>query len=95
MSIEKIKVRGLANISAWIFLTWGTIVFIDGLLDAFWLEPESNWFSLYKWQFVTIDQWTNYARFEMIYGACCIMIAGLLFHLKNNLPEWRERESRI
>lgn len=86
--LEKIKIRGLVRTSGWIFLLWGTVIAVKGLLDAFWLEPEANYYSLKKWEFISIDQWIRYATFEVVYGFACIVISGLIFEYSKRVKEY-------
>ncbi|MFA5857690.1 MAG: hypothetical protein WC955_01335 [Elusimicrobiota bacterium] len=86
--MKKYKLRGLVSIAGWIILVFGLMVITDGVYDMFWGEPESNMFSFYKWQFVSLQQWANYARFELIYGLCCVLITAYLWGLSKKVPEY-------
>ena len=77
--------------AGWIFLIWGTVVALKGLLDAFWLEPEANYYSLKKWEFITIDKWIRYATFEVVYGIVCVILSGLLFEYSKRVVEYIPR----
>ncbi len=71
MAIEgKKEVKGLVRAAGCIFVFWGAVVVIKGILDAFVLSPESRFVPLAEW----VGKW---APFEMVYGVSCI-IAGIL-----------------
>ncbi len=89
--LEKVKIRGLVRASGWIFLIWGVVITLKGLLDAFWLEPEANYYSLKRWEFITLDQWIRYATFEVVYGVVCIIISGLLFEYSKRVADYISR----
>ncbi len=80
---DKVKIRGLVRVAGWMFLVWGAVVSVKGLLDAFILMPES--------EFVPMDKWVKYAGFEACYGLACVAVAGLLFAYGRRVPEWIER----
>ncbi len=82
--IEKIKIRGLVCQSGWIFFIWGIIVAIKGLLDAFILNPES--------EFVSLDEWLKYAGFELTYGLACLGVGILLFKFSPRVKEYIVRD---
>ena len=84
---EKIKVRGLAQIAGWIFVSWGSIIGVVGLYHAFLGEPEANYYSLEKWQFVTQEQWLRWDGFEITYGLACMGIGFLCWEYAKRLPE--------
>ena len=92
MSKEKIKIRGLVCFSGWIFLAWGTLVFVKGFWDVFWGEPEANLYSLSKWEFISKEQWLTWSGFEIFYGIVCISIWRILIKYSRRLPEYIERE---
>lgn len=92
--MEKIKIRGLLRISGCVFVVWGIIVFVDGILDALVFEPETNKFSLYKWEFITLNQWETYARFEIVYGIACILVALLIWKFAPRVPDFIDREKK-
>ena len=89
--MEKLKIRGLLHIAGRIFFGWGLFVGIKGIWDAFIGEPEANFFSPHKWEFVTRQQWFTWSGFEIAYGAACVMAAILLFHYAKRLPIFIER----
>ena len=88
---EKIKIRGLARISGWIFLCWGSLIAFAGIYHAFLGEPEANFYSPEKWQFVTQKQWLRWNGFEIAYGLSCIGIGILCWEYGKRLPEWITR----
>jgi len=90
--MEKIKIRGLTKIAGWVFVLWGTIVSVKGIYDAFWGEPESNFYSLSKWEFISKKQWFNWSGFEVAYGFSCVGLALLLWEFSKRLPEYVERK---
>ena len=89
--MRKIKIRGLLQISGWIFLIWGLIVSIKGFWDVFLGEPEANFYSQAKWEFVTRTQWLNWSGFEITYGIACMAVALLLWNYSKTLPEYIEK----
>ncbi len=90
--MEKIKVRGLFCIAAWIFNGVGFAVFVLGLFHAFLGEPEANYYSPQKWDFVTQEQWLRWSGFEVSYGLACLGLGYLLLRYANRVPDWVERE---
>jgi len=89
---KKVKVRWLFKFSSWLFIIIGTIILIDGILDSFILEPEANKFSLSKWEFITFEEWLNFARFEMIYGLSCIILGLYTLKFSRKLPSYIIKE---
>jgi hypothetical protein len=89
--MKKVKIRGLVQISGWLFILWGVAVALKGVSDAFWGEPEANLYSVSKWQFISQKQWLNWSGFEVMYGLCCIGISVLLFKYAKRLPKFVER----
>ena len=89
--MEKIRIRGLAVSAAWIFLSWGILVAVNGLYDVIAGEPESNLYSQSKWEFVTKAQWFNWSGFEITYGLACVGMAYLVWKYSGFLPEYKER----
>lgn len=85
---EKVKIRGLVRAGGWIFCIWGGIVAAKGLLDSLFLEPESNYYSLKPWEFVTYEQWQKWASFEMVYGTACLVVGFLLFEFSKRVKEF-------
>ena len=83
----KVKVRGLALISAAMFCVWGAVVAPKGAYDLFWGEPEANLYAPRPWAFVTQEQWLRYAGFELAYGLACLGVAWFLFKYSRFLPE--------
>jgi len=92
MLSRKIAVRGLARLAGWIFLVWGGLVFLRGIWDCFLGQPEANFYSPIKWQFVTRDQWLRYAGFEIFYGFVCAGLGWLAWEFSKRLPSWIERQ---
>jgi len=90
--MKKIKIRGLFRFSGWIFVAWGAITLSKGLLDAFALEPEVNFYAPHKWGFVSLGEWLRWAGFEIAYGCACITVGGLLFEFSKRVKEFITRE---
>lgn len=90
--MKKIKIRGLVNAAGWIFFAWGGIITVKGLYDMFWGEPEANFYSRVKWEFITQQQWLNWAGFELAYGLACAGIASLLWKYAKRTPEYITRQ---
>ena len=89
---EKVRIRGLARIAGWIFVVWGSVVGFVGLYHAFFGEPEANYYSLTKWEFVTQEQWLRWSGFEAAYGVACIGLGLLAWEYAKRLPEWIWRD---
>ncbi len=89
--LERIKVRGLARLAAWIFGAWGSVVTLKAIYDLFVGEPESNLFSPRKWEFVTQEQWLRYGGFELAYGLALLGLAWYCLSFSRFLPETIER----
>ena len=83
----KVKVRGLARVSAAMFGLWGAVVAPKGFYDILWGEPEANLYAPKPWAFVTQEQWSRYARFELVYGLACLGAAWYLLKFARFLPE--------
>lgn len=88
---EKILVRGLVKCAGWIFLIWGIVIALKGMYDSFWGEPEANYFSPEKWDFITQAQWIRYAGFEILYGLACVGVACALWKYASYMPEYYVR----
>jgi hypothetical protein len=88
---EKVKIRGLAMLSSWIFLFWGAAVTAKGLYDLFAGEPEANLYAPEPWAFVTREQWLRYGGFEFVYGLACLGLFWYLRRYARFLPETVER----
>lgn len=86
--------RRLARLAASIFGTWGSIVFFKSLYDLFKGEPEANLYSARPWQFVSLNQWTRYAAFELCYALCCLALAWAIFRYARFLPETIRRKRK-
>jgi hypothetical protein len=91
--MKKIKIRGLVVSASGIFLSWGAIVEFKGIFDAFWGEPEANFYSPNKWDFISQKQWLTWSGFEIAYGLACAGIALLLWKYARLLPPYIERKS--
>ena len=89
---EKVKIAGLARLTAWIFGVWGFIVTAKAIYDLFIGEPEANLFAPHKWQFVTRAQWLRYSGFELAYGLALLALAWYAASYARFLPEIVERE---
>ena len=92
--MEKVKIRGLVRIAGWIFIVWGALVTFKGFFDSFFGEPEANFYSPEKWQFVTQDQWLKWSGFEIAYGLAMVALGLVCWEAAKRLPEWIEREKR-
>lgn len=92
--METIKVRGLAFLSACILGAWGACVAAKGFYDLFGGEPEANLYSLAPWLFLSRDEWSRYAGFELTYGFSCLALAVLLRRFSRFLPETFQRPRR-
>ncbi|OGR83619.1 MAG: hypothetical protein A2902_05865 [Elusimicrobia bacterium RIFCSPLOWO2_01_FULL_64_13] len=90
-AVRKVKVRGLARIAGWILVLWGGLVSLIGLYDAFFGEPEANFYSLEKWEFVTQSQWLRWSGFETAYGLACAGLGLACWEFAKRLPDWIER----
>src|SRR4051812_18715695 len=91
-STEKVAVRGLAFLAAWIFLAWGGLVCLKGLYDLVWGQPEANFYSPRPWDFVTRPQWARWSAFEAVYGLACAGLGWAARTYAGRLPEWVARE---
>lgn len=94
MTKERVRIRGLALIPAWIIGAWGAVVAPKGLYDLFLGEPEANLYAPEPWAFVTREQWLRYGGFELAYGLACLGLAVALWRVSRFLPEWVERARR-
>ncbi len=92
--IEKVGRAGLARMTGWIFLVWGGIVALKGLYDAFWGQPEANFYSLKPWQFVTRAHWFRWSGFELAYGLACLGLGFAARAYARRLPEFIFREKK-
>lgn len=91
---EKVKIRGLARIAGWIFWIWGGAIFVLGFYHAFFGEPEANYYSPKKWDFVSQEQWLRWSGFEIVFGIACMAVGFLCWEFAKRLPEWIEREKQ-
>lgn len=92
--MQKVKVRGLALIPAWIFISWGSLILLKSFYDLLWGQPEVNFYSPRPWDFVTREQWLRYAGFELCYGLSCLAAGWFLFRWRNLLPDFIERKRK-
>ena len=92
--MEKVKIRGLARIAAWIFAVWGSVVAVKALYDLFIGEPEANLYAPRPWAFVTRAEWMRYGGFELAYGLALVALAWFAFRYSHFLPEVLERPRR-
>jgi hypothetical protein len=92
--MEKIKIRGLVRSAGWIFLLWGAVIAVKGVRDILFGEPEANYFSPQKWEFISLQQWHTWSGFEIIYGLASVAIAIILWKYAPRLPEYIERTPR-
>ncbi len=92
--LDKIKIRGLARLSSYLFAAWGALISLKGLYDLFVGEPEANLYAAVKWTFVTREQWMRYGGFELAYGACCLFLGWALYRYARFLPETITRPRR-
>lgn len=83
---EKIKIRILAESAGFFFYLWGGAVLLTGLHHAFFGEPEANFYSLQKWQFVTEQEWLLWSGFLIAYGLCCLGFGKLAQEVAKRLP---------
>ena len=86
--MKKIKIQGLAVIACWIFLVWGALITIKGFWDVFLGEPEANYYSPNKWDFISQKQWLTWSGFEITFGLACAGIAYLLWKYSRHLPKY-------
>ncbi len=93
--IQRVAVRGLARLASRIFFVWGALAAAKGLWDAFGGQPEANYFSPQPWQFVTRQEWSRYAGFELAYGLACLGVGWAILSLARRLPLWKQRENEI
>ena len=92
MGTQRINIRGVPRIAAWIFGVWGAVVVPKSVYDLFRGTPEANLYAPAPWAFVTREQWLRYAGFELFYGLCCLGLAYFLFRYSLLLPETAPRE---
>jgi len=87
VDFQIVKVRGLANLAASIFGVWGSVILLKSLYNLLWGTPEANLYSALPWQFVTLEQWTRYAGFELCYGVSCVALAWIILGYARFLPK--------
>ena len=92
--MEKIKIRGLAQLASALFSVWGAAVTLKSLWDLFAGEPEANLYAPRKWAFVTQEQWLRYGGFELAYGLACLALAWAVWKYSRFLPPVAERARR-
>ena len=88
---ERVRIRGLAVIAAWIFGLWGAVVAPKGVYDLLWGAPEANRYAPEPWAFVSREAWLRYGGFELAYGLACLALAWYLVRFSRFLPETVER----
>lgn len=88
---ERIRIRGLAQLTSGILGFWGIVVAIKALYDLALGEPEANLYAPQRWAFVTREQWIRYAGFELIYGLACLALAWAVLKYSRFLPYSLER----
>lgn len=91
---ERVKVRGLARICAWVLGSWGAVVAFKAAYDLFGGEPEANLYAPQKWAFVTREEWLRYGGFELAYGAALLALAWYAYGYSRFLPETVERPAQ-
>lgn len=89
--MEKVKIRGLAKLTAAILAVWGAAVALKSLYDLSIGEPEANLYAPQKWAFVTEEQWLRYGGFELAYGLACLALAWAAYRYARFLPETLSR----
>jgi MFS superfamily sulfate permease-like transporter len=91
---ETIKIKGLARLAAAMFAGWGGLAAFKGVYDLLGGEPEANLYAPKAWAFITKEQWTRYARFELVFGLSCLALAWYCLRWSRRLPETIERPRR-
>jgi len=92
LTIEKLKIQGLAKIAAWIFFFWGVPVALKGVYDLLWGAPEANLYAPNPWGFISREDWRRYGVFEAVYGLACIGTAVYLSKFARFLPKTISRK---
>ena len=87
MATEKVKIRGLAIIAAWIFAVWGGVIALKGLYDLIWGTPEANLYAPAPWAFISREEWRRYGVFEAVYGLACLGLGATLARFSRFLPD--------
>jgi hypothetical protein len=95
MATERVAVRGLARMAGWMAVPWGALLALKGLYDAFFGEPEANFYAPKPWAFVTRDQWLRWAGFELAYGLACLALGFAAWEYAKRLPEFVVRDKDI
>lgn len=80
MERKKVKLRAVVRAAGWIFIVWGSGVFVKGFLDALFLSPDS--------EFISLKDWLVYARFEMIYGLVCLILGLAVLEFSRRVREY-------
>lgn len=60
----------------------------------FWGEPEANYFSPNKWDYISQNQWLTWAGFELAYGLACAGMGYLLWKYSKRYPEYITRQEQ-
>jgi hypothetical protein len=89
---ERVVIAGLPRLGSWIFFVAGGLAAVKGVWDLFIGQPEANYFSPAPWQFVTREQWSRYAGFELTFGLACLAVGAAARTFARRLPAWVERE---
>lgn len=84
MEYREVKLRAVVRTGGWIFIIWGIIVVIKGILDAFILEPES--------EFIALKDWIRYSGFEITYGVVCILFGLVILEFSKRVKEKIKRK---
>lgn len=92
--MQKVKVRGLVLIPAWIFLLWGSLILLKSFCDLLWGQPESNFYSPKPWDFVSREEWLRYAGLGLCYALSCLAAGWFLFSYGGLLPHFVERKKK-
>jgi len=79
MEYKEVKLRPVVKAGGWIFIIWGIVVVVKGILDAFIFEPET--------EFIALKEWIRYAGFEIVYGFACILFGLVIFEFSKRVKE--------
>jgi len=90
--MKKVKIRGLFIIAGTIFLFWGALIATKGIYDAFSGEPEANYFSSYKWEFVSRAEWLRWSGLELVYGLSSFALGIYLRKIARSFGEYQEKK---
>jgi len=90
---DRIKIRGLAQLAAGIFVAWGVLVAGKGVYDLIWGAPEANLYAPSPWAFISREEWRRYGVFEFVYGFACLALGGYLIRFARFLPDTVARKA--